>query len=151
MIFNRKFKYWFPVIFWMAIIFWMSTGTFSEQNTSLIVEPLLHFFMPGLSPQQIAALHGLIRKCGHVSEYFILGLLLFRYFRGTSTESRAWRWASSAAIVVVLYAFSDEFHQSFIFTRTASIVDAGIDATGGILALIASIIWHYLRIEISRS
>lgn len=99
--------------------------------------------MPGLRHQQIAAIHGLIRKCGHIIEYFILGLLMFRYLRWSFTDLRVWRHATIAAVIVLLYAISDEFHQSFEYTRTASIVDVGIDTIGGILAQAVSVIWHY--------
>jgi VanZ family protein len=143
MISNPKFKHLFPVIFWMLFIFWMSTGTFSAQNTSRIIEPVLHFLMPGLMHQQIAVIHGLIRKCGHITEYFVLGLLLFRYLRWSFTDPRVWRHAIFAAIIVLLYAIGDEFHQSFVSTRTASAVDVGIDAISGILAQAVSVIWHY--------
>ncbi len=99
--------------------------------------------MPGLMHQQIAAIHGLIRKFGHITEYFVLGLLLFRYLRWSFTDSRVWRHATIAAVIVLLYAISDEFHQSFNCARTASAVDVGIDTISGILAQAVSVIWHY--------
>ena len=145
MSFIRKFKYWVPVLLWMSFIFWMSTGTFSAQNTSLIIEPILHFLMPSSSPEKVPMIHGVIRKLGHVIEYFILGILLFRAFRGGSKELRNLRWAFSSFLVVVLYAASDEFHQGFIPTRTASIADVGIDTAGGILAQFVIALWHRYR------
>jgi VanZ family protein len=132
--FDRHIKYWLPVILWMGVIFWMSTETFSAQNTSLIIEPVLHFLMPGVSGQNIDIIHGLIRKFGHVTEYFILGLLLLRAFRAGSPKLWSWRWAFFAITVVLFYAVIDEFHQSFVSTRTASIVDIGIDIAGGIFS-----------------
>jgi VanZ family protein len=112
----------------------MSTGTFSAQNTSLIIEPLLRLLMPSISAEKADMIHGIIRKLGHVAEYFILGILLFRAFRSDSRELLILRWSVSSLLVVVIYAVSDEFHQSFISTRTASLVDIGIDTLGGILA-----------------
>lgn len=134
MSFIRNFKYWVPLLLWMSFIFWMSTGTFSAENTSLIIEPILRFLMPSLSPEKVDMIHGVIRKLGHVTEYFILGILLFRAFRSGSRELRTRRWAFSSFVVAVLYAASDEFHQSFISTRTASLFDVGMDTLGGILA-----------------
>lgn len=141
---QSRFKYWFPVFFWMLIIFWMSTGTFSAQNTSLIIEPVLHLLMPWASAHKIVMLHDVIRKCGHFVEYFILGLLLFRSFRSNSVEFGTWRRILYSAIIVVLYAFSDELHQSFVCTRTASVFDAGIDAMGGIFAQAVSVFWYHI-------
>ena len=123
----------------------MSTGTFSAKNTYLITEPILRFLMPSILPEKVDMIHGIIRKLGHVTEYFILGLLLFRAFRSGSGELRILRWACYSFLVVVLYALSDEFHQSFVATRTASLFDVGIDTLGGILAQGVSVLWHFSR------
>ena len=144
--FNRNFvKYSVPVIFWMCFIFWMSTDTFSSQNTLSVVETILHFLISKISSQQVNLIHAFIRKSAHVIEYFILGLLLFRAFRGGSIGLWKCRWSFFALIAVVLWAASDEFHQSFVPTRTASIVDVGIDTAGGVLAQFVSILWHCRR------
>lgn len=146
MTFNRNFiKYLLPVIFWMCFIFWMSTGTFSSQNTFPLVETVLRFLVRNLSSQEVDLIHGWIRKSAHVAEYFILGLLLFRAFRGGSMGSWNWRWTFFAVMVVVLWAASDEFHQSFVPTRTASVVDVVIDTAGGVLAQLVIIFWHRYR------
>lgn len=147
---NQNIKHWLPVILCMAFIFWMSTDTFSSRNTSLIIEPALRLFAPGISPQGIETVHGLIRKCAHIAEYFILGSLLFRSFRLGSMGTRAWRWAFYSMIVVVLYAVSDEFHQSFVSTRTASIFDVGFDSIGGIIAQVMSVLWHQTGCNIKK-
>jgi VanZ family protein len=133
-------KYWLPVIIWMGVIFGMSTDLFSSEHTSRIIVPLLNFLHPGLAPEQIDLIHGLLRKTGHVTEYFLLGILFFRAFR--SDDSRAWhpRWAVYSLIGVVLYAVSDELHQTFIVSRTGSLVDVGFDSAGGILSQVALIL-----------
>jgi len=100
----------------------------------------------GVYTQNIDMLHGLIRKAGHVTEYFILGLLLFRAIRGNSQQGWRLRWAVYAVIGVVLYALSDELHQSFSSSRTSSLVDVGIDSAGGVLSQFAII----FREKISR-
>jgi VanZ family protein len=141
----RNLKYWGPVLLWMLFIFWMSTGTFSAQNTSLIIEPILRFFMPSISREKVDIIHGVIRKLGHVSEYFILGILLFRSFRGGSKELFKLRWAFFSFLVVMVYAAGDEFHQSFVPTRTPSLTDVGIDTLGGALAQGVSVLWRLSR------
>lgn len=139
---NQPVKYWLLVFFCMGFIFWMSTGTFSSNNTSLIIEPVLRFLVSGISPQGIETMHALIRKCAHITEYFILGFFLFRAFCCYLTETKAWRCAFYSIIVVILYAVSDEFHQSFVSTRTASIFDVGFDSIGGIIAQVVSLVRH---------
>lgn len=145
MSFIRHPKYWIPVLLWMIFIFWMSTGTFSEQNTASIVEPIIRFLMPSARPEMTDLIHDTLRKLGHVANYFVLGFLLFRAFRGGSKELRIPRWAFSSLFVLVLYAASDEFHQSFVSTRTASLHDVGIDMLGGITALGLSALLHLSR------
>lgn len=145
-IFIRKFnKYWLPVMFLMCFILWMSTETFSSQNTSSWIKIVLHLSVSNISSQEIALINAFIRKAGHVIEYFILGLFLFRALRGDYTVSWKWRWSFFAVIVLTLWAATDEFHQSFVPTRTASAVDVGIDAAGGMLAQIVSALWHRYR------
>ena len=130
-------KYWLSVILWMGVMFWVSTGTFSSEHTSRFIVPLLHFLFPWLLPQDVDMMHELTRKTGHVIEYFILGLLLFRAFRSDSSQGWRPRWAIYTVIGVIIYAVSDEFHQLFVAARGASLVDVGIDSAGGILSQIA--------------
>jgi VanZ family protein len=137
-------SYWLPVILWMCVIFWMSTGMFSSEHTSRVIVPILHFLFPSLLPQDLNMIHGLIRKAGHVTEYFILGLFLFRAFRGGSSQAWCMRWTVYSIIWVVLCAAGDEYHQSYVAAREASLIDAGIDSMGGILSQLAIILW-YLR------
>ena len=124
----------------MSFIFWMSTGTFSAENTSSILEPLVLFFLPSVTHQQIDTIHAAIRKSAHISEYFMLGILLFRAFSKSTIKTGLYRSAFFSVLAVFLYAASDEFHQSFVSTRTASAVDVGIDTLGGVLAQIAVIL-----------
>ena len=140
--FIRYFKYWIPLVLWMSIIFWMSTEEFSEQNTSLVIEPVIRHLMPSISQGKVKMIHWAIRKLAHLAEYFILGILLFRAFRSGSKELRIQRWAFYSILFVVLYAASDEFHQSFVSTRTASLFDVGIDMLGGTLAQGVSVLWQ---------
>jgi VanZ family protein len=118
----------------MGIIFWMSTGMFSAEQTSRFIGPILNLLFPGLTPHQVDVIHVLLRKAGHVVEYFLLGVFFFRAFRSNSLRKWHLRWAIYTVIGVVVYAASDEFHQSFVSSRTASLVDVGIDSAGGILS-----------------
>ncbi len=139
------FKYWLPVLLWMALIFLMSTDLFSSANTLSVIKPVIQFFRPGISSARLVTIHSIIRKCAHVVEYFIFGMLLFWAFCRGSKEKGSWQWAGLSLIVIIIYAAGDEFHQSFISSRTASPVDVGIDTMAGMLALILSITWHSFR------
>jgi VanZ family protein len=39
-------------------------------------------------------------------------------------------------LLVVIYALLDEFHQSFVPSRTASVYDSAIDIAGGLTVLL---------------
>jgi VanZ family protein len=145
MSFRKIIRYWFPVFLWIGFIFWMSTGIFSAQNTYTFFEPILRIFSPSISQKEILFFHMVIRKFAHLTEYFISGLLLFRAFRSGSDKKLEWIWAFFALLVVVLIAAGDEFHQSFVSTRTASLIDVGIDVFGGLLAQCISVIMFQRR------
>jgi len=133
-------KYWLPVAAWMVFIFWMSTETFASEQTSRFIDPVLYYLFPWLSFQDVDFIHRLIRKSGHMVEYFVLGLLLFRAFRADSLQKWRLQWALYVILWVVIFALSDEFHQSFLASRTSSLVDVGIDSAGGILSQITVIL-----------
>jgi len=138
----RNFKYWVPVILGMIFIYWMSTESFSSRSTFRIIDQIIRFFLPSLSPKEIVMINGVLRKLAHVFEYMMLGILLFRAFRAGSYERRWWRWAGYSLGVVVLYAMIDEFHQLHVPVRTASFFDVGFDTLGGFLGQCISIIYY---------
>lgn len=142
---DTRIRFWAPVILWMVFIFWMSTGTFSAENTSMIIEPVIKFVAPETPPKTVDIIHHVIRKLGHLTEYFVLGLLLFRAFRNSFRASGLWRPAIFTVLVIVLYASSDEFHQMFVSSRTASAVDVCIDIAGGVFGQAAHALRHVGR------
>ncbi|MCX6138911.1 MAG: VanZ family protein [Ignavibacteriales bacterium] len=122
---------------WMSLIFLMSTGTGDAPNTSRIVEPILRYLFHNISDIDIQLIHKVIRKLAHVVEYFVLGLLLFRAYRDGTQAGIKWKWVTYSILVVLLFAAADEYHQSFVITRSASISDVGLDLLGGFLAQLA--------------
>ena len=142
-----RFKHWLPVLLWMGFIFWMSTGTFSSEHTSSIIVPVIKFIAREISDEKTKFIHGLIRKSGHVLEYFILGALVLRAFCAGVITSLTFKQIFYSLLIVALYASSDEFHQSFVATRTASIIDVGIDTAGGSLAISISALWRLTELR----
>src|SRR5438105_35693 len=130
--FGRWLIYWLPSLIWMVAIFGFSTDNFSASNTGSILEPPLRWLIPYITEAQINLVHFFIRKSAHFSIYAVLALLLMRAFRAGSSVRWRWRWALASCLIVGLYALSDEYHQSFTNTRTASIYDSFIDMTGGL-------------------
>ena len=81
-------------------------------------------------------IHAVTRKIAHLTEYALLGLLAARAFRGSSRDGLRTRWFLASVILIVVYALADEYHQSFVPSRTGSIYDSLIDTAGGFAALI---------------
>jgi len=148
---GRTLKLWGPVILWMGIIFMVSTDLGSADHTSRIIEPVLRWIYPAISAETVSLVHLLIRKCGHFTEYAILALLVLRTAQlpaKTFTRSREFRAAGVAWLIAALYASTDEFHQSFVPARTASIYDVLIDSSGAFTALAAALLWRYIRAKL---
>jgi VanZ family protein len=133
------FKYWLPVLIWMALIFSASSDNKSFQHSSRIIGPLLRWLFPHISEHTVDWVVLVFRKCAHLTEYAVFGFLCWRALRKpVKNDLRSWSWkeAGLAVFLVALYAGSDEFHQSFVPGRDASIRDVMIDTIGGIVGLL---------------
>ena len=124
---------WWPALAWAVVISLFSTHLFTSQNTGHVIIPLLHWLFPSASPQTLEFMHHIIRKCAHLTEYFILSLLILRGIRAGRHGMRL-AWAVLAIVLVAGYASLDEFHQRFVPGRTPKVTDVLIDTTGGAAA-----------------
>ena len=139
-----RLKPWLPAIAWAILISWASTDTFSASHTSKIIIPVLHWLFPHASAEALDRLHFFIRKGAHVTEYFVFSVLLLRAVRG---EQRGWqlRWAITTLAIAIGYSALDEFHQSFVPSRTASPWDSLLDTSGAAAAQIVVWLWSYFH------
>jgi VanZ family protein len=135
-------RIWWPAFLWAALISIMSTDAFSAQHTATILEPILRWFIPGLTHEQFHVIHHYIRKSAHFIEYFIFCLLLFRGIRGSRIGWR-WSWGLSALFIAAGYSALDEIHQALVVSREASAYDSLLDSTGAFLAF--AILWLWFR------
>jgi VanZ family protein len=140
----RRERFWryAPLIAWMLLIFLASTGELSASNTSRILRPLLLWLFPDISEESLAGAHFFARKAAHFTEYAVLGFLAARAFVTSSHERLRGRWFLLALLLVVIYSLSDEYHQSFVASRTGSIYDSFIDIAGGLTALAVYALWR---------
>lgn len=123
----------------MLLIFAGSTDVLSADHTSRFLVPFLLWIDPHISWATIAQIHLGMRKLGHLTEYAILAVLLWRALRATLSAG-SWRTSALSVGVIALtmsavFAVSDEFHQSFIPSRTPSENDVLIDICGAAIAL----------------
>jgi len=136
---HEVLKAWIAAILWLILIAIESTALLSAHNTSRILYPLLHYFF-GMDWERFEVWHFYIRKSGHVVGYAMLSFLLFRAWRATfpdiSHTRWAPRWSALAILGTALVASLDEWHQSFIPSRTGRWVDVVLDTCAGIGAQI---------------
>ncbi len=128
-----------PPLAWMALIMWFSTDRFSAENTRGMIGLFLQWFAPGLQPDEFEFIHGLVRKLAHLTEYGVLGLLWFRAL-GRDRAITLSAVAAVSLLICVAWAALDEWHQSFVPSRTASVVDVAIDSSGAFLALVGMVV-----------
>ena len=110
-----------------------STDLMSSEHTSRFLIPFLRWLIPDISWHTIIQVHLFVRKAAHVTEYAVLTGLLFRALR-PSIEG-FWQRAALALLPALIFAPLDEFHQSFVRTRTSSPVDVLIDYGGAIVGI----------------
>ena len=132
---GKFIRYWLPVIAWFGVIFIASTDLMSAQHTSRFIGPLLRWINPDISLEAIRAVQFAVRKAAHVTEYAILSFLLFRALQSGAMQ-RVWRNAAITFLIAAVYAALDEYHQSFVASRTGSPVDVLIDASGAALGIL---------------
>jgi VanZ family protein len=108
-------KRWFRLIspVFVAIMIWI----LSSQST-----------LPG---PQVFAFDYVVKKMGHM---VVFGLLYFTLLRAVGdVRQLAYRQYFALFFVVFLYALSDEYHQSQVINRHASLYDVFFDTTGAFL------------------
>ena len=103
---SRMLRLWLPVVLSAGLIFGLSSSPSLDSGLGTWDEVL--------------------RKCAHVTEYAILGLLLVR----------ALGRELPALLLGVAYAASDELHQHFVTGRHGAPVDVAIDTAGLLIGIV---------------
>jgi VanZ family protein len=137
-------KAWIAAILWLILIAIESSALLSARNTGRILYPVLHYLF-GLDWDGFEVWHFYIRKSGHVIGYGTLSILLFRAWRATlpALDNVNWtfRWANIAILGTALVASLDEWHQSFIPSRTGTVRDVVLDTCAGVAAQVLVFFW----------
>lgn len=141
---HHVLKAWIAAILWLIVIVIESSSWLSATHTSRFLYPLLHFLF-GLDAHRFESWHVYIRKSGHVFGYGLLSLLLFRAWRETlplpNHPKWSTRWAIIAVVGTALVAGLDEWHQSYIPSRTGTPSDVLLDTSAGIAIQILLFLW----------
>ena len=78
---------------------------------------------------------GLTDKTGHLIGYALLGALAIRGFAGAAWAGVGAGSAVRAVLLSAAYGATDEFHQSFVATRTPDVRDWFADVMGAVLGV----------------
>lgn len=103
----EQIKAWGPAVVWMA-------ATFALSHRSAVS-------IPFDAPDYVA----------HAGAYAVLGALYVWALAGGRTLAIAPRLVLPAVLLAALYGLTDEFHQSFVPGRDASMTDVLADVVGG--------------------
>lgn len=126
---------WVPVLAWLAMVVAESTDRFSRAHTRVLLYPPVHF-LTGVSYGDFYGWNFFIRKAGHVLLYGSLGAVLYRLLRRYVPGARRTTWSATCAGLAVLgtalVASLDEWHQTFIPSRTGTVQDVMLDTAAAI-------------------
>jgi VanZ family protein len=134
---------WWPALIWVAIICVESTDLLSSENTGSLLYKLVTRLFGPVNLYDFLRFHFYLRKAGHVVGYGILSLLLLRGWRATFAQGREWvgRTALLAWIGTAFVASMDEWHQSYIPSRTGAVHDVVLDSIAGLVFLLIAYAW----------
>jgi VanZ family protein len=128
----------------MAFIFACSTDAAAGEKTRPAVGGIVRRLFPGLagniSARLLERIDWNVRKTCHISEYAVLAVLAYRAV-GLGHTSFSNRHVVLPFLIGVLYAASDEYHQSFYASRRGTAADVTFDTFGVSLGLVLCL-WH---------
>jgi VanZ family protein len=153
------------VLLWMGMIFILSSQPYQSQDLKPWLQSVLSFeriprylyhiqlkYGGHLISIKTLGLSGFveffIRKSAHVTEYAILGVLMFQSLR--MIFPRFMGISIISISLCYLYAVTDEYHQSFVADRTPLFADVLLDTGGAALGIFLYMIFSKLIVIIYR-
>jgi len=134
---------WWPAVVWIGLIAFESTDFFSSRNTGPALYAILTRLFGQVDFYRFLVFHHYLRKTGHVVGYGMLSLLLLRGWRATlgrvptlllCTTLLSW-------LGTVFVAAMDEWHQSYIPSRTGTWRDVVLDSVAGFGFVMVAYFW----------
>ncbi len=137
---------WTPAAIAVAIICAESTDTFSANNTSSWLRPIVQQLIGPMQDSTWALFHHYLRKTGHFVGYAgvaftFLRAWLYTLERRVPRSLFAWRRNSTLLAIAstALVASCDEYHQTFIPSRTGTPLDVLLDTVGA--SVLCLLVW----------
>jgi VanZ family protein len=161
---------------WALVIFSLSTGGFGPSYTERVLAGALGLFHLTISKAGFEVFHFCVRKSAHLAEYAVFAALLCASSEEdvaagafiptgsgpcpiSNDHKGQWRHEAAATpnpwrprrvlgcfLIAFVYSLTDEYHQSFVPGRNASLADCGIDAIGAAMGILAYYV-HHLRLR----
>ena len=134
---------WWPAVVWIGLITFESTDFFSSEHTGSLLYTLLTRLFGQINFYDFLIFHHYLRKTGHVVGYGMLSLLLLRGWRATlgRVHTLLLRTALLSWLGTAFVAAMDEWHQSYIPSRTGTVWDVALDSVAGVGFLLVAYFW----------
>jgi VanZ family protein len=131
-----RWIWWVLVILWCIQIFYFTAlPVYNDEHTRGFLERLLTHVFPKDS-FVITVIDYLIRKGAHITVFGVLAVLFKTALHMQRRSSYLFAW-----LLTAFYAGTDEWHQSFVPSRTSSIYDVMIDSVGALVFLFCLFLW----------
>ena len=134
---KKKLILWILIFVWMITIFMFSAQNgdeSSELSQGFLRTFILRFTPDNISEDIVNMMEYIIRKCAHMTEYAVFGILVFYQIKLYRLFEKEWNRIVMAVICVMIYASTDEIHQLFVGGRSGRFTDVLIDTAGGFIA-----------------
>lgn len=137
------------VVLWMIMIFLLSGMNSIESNskTKGIVGKIIGeveeydvTVMKEVNETNLDTANFIFRKIAHATVYLVLSFFVCNFFYQLKKKKIQNNYLISV-FICLLYAITDEYHQTFVLGRSGNYIDVIIDFIG---AIIGSIVFYYL-------
>ena len=149
-------RVWLPVMLMVTVIAVESTATFSSDNTSGWIRPWVERFTGHINDRLWYVIHHMVRKSGHFLGYGTLCLTWLRAWlltlaRRIDLTALMWRMRSCGLAIAGTFAIAslDEWHQTYLPSRTGLFSDVLLDTAGGTVmcCVVGSVWWVRSRLR----
>lgn len=140
---------WLPVVAWLTMLAVESSDLLSSSHTGSWLSKIIVLLFGHVDAEYLELLNVALRKLGHFTGYAVLCLLLFRALLRTtgiariaaSTHHMMVRCAGGAIAFTFLAACGDEWHQTFLPSRTGAFHDVLLDTAGAAFAQVLLLLY----------
>jgi VanZ family protein len=142
----KRLLYWLPAVLIMIMIYIFSSkpADISSQS-SMTITDVIYSVYETISGQEVVGadrenalmnLNGIIRKLAHITEYALLSMSIAWPLWVTRPGLKGYKLAILTIGITIVYAATDEYHQTFVPGRSGEIRDVLIDSIGACIGFV---------------